>query len=259
MAGFTGERPGRGPGYEYDNSRHQVAYRAVAQLVADQLVVDAGSGDGVGTARLAETASHVVGLDHHEPSVQQAREQHRVPGIEFRTADLSRPWPVQGADAVVAFQIIEHFEDDDAFVRHALDAVRPGGTVVLTTPNRLRSFSENPYHVREYTAPELRALLERHGADVELRGVYGNDRVAAFDERRRIEVERWLRLDPLRLRDHLPDRFVEWAFAMLSTLVRRRASGSDADQAPISVDDFEVRDGDLHQALDLMATVRRSA
>lgn len=256
MTRFTGERPGRGPGYEYDDSRHRVAYLHAATLVEGLVVVDAGTGDGDGAALLARTAERVVGLDHHRGVLEQARRDH--PEVTFVEADLDQPWPVADADLVVALQVVEHFEDDDAFVQRALAAVRPGGTVLLTTPNRLRSFSENPYHVREYTAAELRTLLERHGADVQLHGVFGNERVAAFDERRRAAVAWWLRLDPLRLRERLPPAVVERAFALLSTLVRRRASERGTSE-PITVDDFEVRAGDLDTCLDLVAMVRRPA
>ena len=34
---------------------------------------------------------------------------------------------------------------------------------MLTTPNILKTFSENPYHVREYTCDQLLALLEQTG------------------------------------------------------------------------------------------------
>jgi 2-polyprenyl-3-methyl-5-hydroxy-6-metoxy-1,4-benzoquinol methylase len=264
---FSGERPGRGPGYDYDDSRHQVVYRHVLDLVAGRTVVDAGAGDGAGSAVLATVAAHVTGLDHHAPSVAAATREHGRAGLEFRHADLADPWPVRGADVVVAFQIIEHFEDDHAFVAHALDAVAPGGLVVITTPNVRMTFSENPWHVREYRAEELTALLAAHSDDVDVLGVFGNDRVAAFDRRRRAEVDKWLRLDPLRLRDRLPRPVVEWAFATLSTVVRRRASGAGGrpvdgdggrDDGPITIDDFEVRPGDLEECLDFFALVRRT-
>ncbi len=260
MGGFTGERPGRGPGYDYDDSRHRVAYLAADPLVAGRRVVDAGSGDGVGTTMLASSAASVTGLDHHQPSVVAARAAHGTEAVAFEVADLSRPWPVHDADVVVAFQILEHFEDDHAFVDHALAAVQPGGRVVLTTPNRLTTFSDNPWHVREYVSAELRALLSSHADEVDLRGVHGNERVAAFDAARRAEVTKWLRLDPWGLRDRLPRRLVGVAFAGLSTLVRRRAStSSGTTDAPITVDDFSVRAGDLDTCLDFFAVVTRPA
>jgi len=267
MARFSGERPGRGPGYDYDDSRHQVAYRAVAELVRDKVVVDAGSGDGAGTAVLAATAAHVTGLDHHRPSVVAASAAHGGTSVDFLRADLASPWPVEGADVVIAFQIIEHFVDDHAFVANALAALAPGGLVVITTPNVRTSFSENPWHVREYRADELGVLLAAHSDDVEIRGVYGNERVAEFDRRRRAEVDKWLRLDPWRLRDRLPRRVVELAFATLSTVVRRSAAGRSRDggssagvagAGPITGDDFEVRAGDLDACLDFFAVVRRT-
>lgn len=274
MVTFSGERPGRGTGYEYDDSRHQVAYEYAMGLVTGRVVVDAGSGDGAGTALLATTAASVTGLDHHEPSVAAALDAHGQPTVDFLHADLGEPWPIDDADVVVAFQIIEHFDDDDAFVDRALASVVPGGCVLITTPNVIHTFSENPYHVREYRPEELMALLARHSDDVEVLGVYGNERVAAFDRRRQAEVQRWLRLDPWRLRDRLPRPIVEFAFATLSTLVRRRASvgergggapsddGSAASVAPVgsklTVADFEVRPGDLDECLDFFAIVART-
>lgn len=257
MTTFTGERPGRGPGYEYDHARHQIAYDVVAGMVDGEVVVDAGSGDGTGASLFAERASRVVGLDHHAGAVAEATRVHGSSHVAFEQADLAAPWPVEDADTVVALQVIEHIEDDDAFVRHAMAALRPGGRLLLTTPNRLLTFSDNPWHVREYTAEQLRSLLARHG-EVELRGVFGNDRVTAFDERRRAEVQRWLRLDPWNLRSRLPRAVVDPLFATLSTVVRRRASaGGGPDAAPIEVSDFEVRDGDLDACLDLFAVVHR--
>lgn len=265
---FSGERPGRGAGYEYDDSRHQVAYLHAATLVDGLMVVDAGSGDGQGTMVLAASASHVTGLDYHESSVAAANVGLGSSTVDFIHADLATTWPVQDADAVVAFQIIEHFDDDNGFVERALNAVKPGGKVIITTPNIVQTFSENPYHVREYRAEELRTLLTAHSDEVQLLGVFGNQRVAEFDRHRKAEVQRWLRLDPWRLRDRLPRRVVEVAFATLSTLVRRRASaaatsgrtgGQPAAQVvaggPITVNDFEIGEGDLDACLDYFAIV----
>ncbi len=273
MPTFSGERPGRGAGYEYDDSRHQVAYEYANRLVSGRRVVDAGSGDGAGTALLATTAAQVTGLDYHEPSVTAATAAHGGPTVTFLHADLGEPWPVDDADVVVAFQIIEHFEDDDGFVERALASVVPGGRVLITTPNVIHTFSENPYHVREYRPEELEVLLARHSDEVEVLGVYGNDRVTAFDRRRQAEVQRWLRLDPFKLRDRLPRPIVEFAFATLSTLVRRRASATggagdagagspgtgDNAGSPITVADFDVRAGNLDDCLDFFAIVTRTS
>ena len=84
--------------------------------------------------------------------------------------------------------------------------------------------SENPYHVHEYTAAELHALLARFFAQVEVRGIVGTERVYAFERARGAQAQRILRLDPLGLRHLLPQKLVRWAFARLALLVRSRVA-----------------------------------
>jgi len=128
----------------------------------------------------------------------------------------------------------------------------PDGALLLTTPNRLTSFSENPYHVREYAPDELYALVAPLFASVTLLGVHGNAKVQAFDGARRRAVERILRFDPLGFRRLLPRWLVTHAFARLAVLVRRQVRESTA--APrITPEDFAVRADAIENALDLVA------
>jgi hypothetical protein len=128
----------------------------------------------------------------------------------------------------------------------------PGGQLLLTTPNRLKTFSENPYHVHEYTAAELAALLRAVFTGVTVLGMHGNAKVTAFDQRREQAVKRILRLDPLGLRKLLPAAVVNYAFAKLAVLVRRRAHAA-ATPERIVPEDFHVSGEDVGGALDLVA------
>jgi 2-polyprenyl-3-methyl-5-hydroxy-6-metoxy-1,4-benzoquinol methylase len=72
----------------------------------------------------------------------------RYPGFpadaEFRVADLDAgPWPITPgeADVVTAVEIIEHLENPWAFTRALVDLVKPGGWVVVTTPNQTSALS----------------------------------------------------------------------------------------------------------------------
>jgi ubiquinone/menaquinone biosynthesis C-methylase UbiE len=68
--------------------------------------------------------------------------------------------PDKAVDWVVAVDVIEHNEDDEAFLRHMWRVARKG--VYLTTPNRAHHPDRNwPYHVREYTPEEFAALFAR--------------------------------------------------------------------------------------------------
>ena len=60
-------------------------------------------------------------------------------GIAFIRADLNRdpiPVPDQSADVAIAIETIEHLENPRAFVRELVRIARPGGWIVVSTPNQ---------------------------------------------------------------------------------------------------------------------------
>ncbi len=83
--------------------------------------------------------------------------------------------PDNSRDGIVAVEVIEHIDQDEAFVRQIARVLRPGAWAYFTTPNGDYIKNEppnyNPDHVRHYRREELQSLLERHFALVEV--VYG--------------------------------------------------------------------------------------
>lgn len=77
--------------------------------------------------------------------------------------------PPESFDVVVAVEVLEHVEHDDAFVRNVAAVLRPGGAFVMTTPNG--DFLPTPYpdHKRHYKHAQLSILLEKHFDSVEVR------------------------------------------------------------------------------------------
>jgi SAM-dependent methyltransferase len=247
------ERPGWGADFDYDEGRHLVAYEYAKPLARGKRVLDAGCGEGFCTHELAAHAASVVGVDYHTEAIETARAKWHEPNLSFRVVDLSRESPGDAEfDLVLNFQVLEHVPDEVPFLRNLARSLVPEGSLILTTPNSAMSFSENPCHLREYTAEELQALLARVFSRVDLIGVFAGGRVGAFDRERQRAIERILALDPLGLRRLLPERLLHFAFARLGQLVRRQAHKS-VGPAPLTTEDFEIRHGDLARALDLVA------
>jgi SAM-dependent methyltransferase len=248
---FTGERLHEGDAlFGVDLARHQAAYEFARALAAGARVLDLGCGTGYGTAALAERAGLAVGVDRIAPDASARRG-----GARFLRADLSGiPLRAGVFDLVVSFQVIEHLREPGPYLGAIARCLRPGGTALLTTPNRLTSDGVNPFHVHEYEAAELAALLNRHFGEVELRGLAAGPAVAGYFEARLRRIRRVVRLDPLRLRERLPRALVEGAFAFFARRVRRGiARGEGLPDA--SWRDFPIGPADP-ACLDLLAICR---
>jgi SAM-dependent methyltransferase len=200
----------------------------------------------------------VVGADRSWDAIREAG-RIGARNVVLSCSDLeSLPFRDASFDVVCSFQVLEHFREPVAMLREAARVLRPSGVLFLTTPNGLTSFSENPYHVKEYRPGELRDLVEPFFASVELLGVFGNDRVRELRSSRRLHVERILKLDPLRLRRFLPESVQKWAFARLARFVRRRMRADHREAfSGLDPSDFAVRPDDLDESIDLLAICRK--
>jgi len=253
---FTGERLlGEAADFRVDLERHLAAYRFARERAEGRSVLDAGCGEGYGAALLASVARRVLGVDRSEATAVAAA-RHQAPGLEFRAFDLERLAALgERFELVVSFQVIEHLPDPLGFLRALAACAAPGGEIIVTTPNRLMSVSENPYHLREWTALELRALAEPVLPGSRVLGVHGSERVLAYERARGAQVRRILRLDPLGLRRLLPGFVVRTVFPRLAQMVRHRLRAGDALPA-VGPEDFSVREDGLDRALDLVLVAK---
>jgi SAM-dependent methyltransferase len=249
---FTGERlPERDASFAVDLARHRAAYEFARERLAGARILDLGCGSGSGTANLASGAARVVGIDRVAPDPDS-----RSAGAHFCRADIAGlPVRAHSFDAVVSFQVIEHLADPDPYLRAIAALLVAGGTALLSTPNRRLSDGVNPYHVHEYLSGELRDLLERRFAEVEVLGVGMSEPVRRTMAARSRRIRRVMRLDPLRLRDHLPRALTVRLFAWGALLVRRAAARA-AGTPGVSWRDFPIGRADDATSLDWLAVCR---
>jgi 2-polyprenyl-3-methyl-5-hydroxy-6-metoxy-1,4-benzoquinol methylase len=204
-------------------SRH--THATVARLLAAEpgcrTVLDIPCGEGAFLERL-----RAAGLEGHGADIVN---RLAPPGASFTAADMNAPLPFpDGAfDAVVCIDGIEHLERPFDFARECRRIVRPGGVLIVSTPNisalrsrwrwlltgfhnkgkvPLNERDPNPWHhVNLLSFPELRYLLHRH--DFRITAVATN----------RIKPVSWLYL-PL------------WPVAALATVLAMRRWERDPDQ-----------------------------
>jgi SAM-dependent methyltransferase len=186
---LTGERTI--PGIDVENywfRRHEVAYHHLAPRCTGLDVLEAGCGEGYGADLIANVARRVAAVDYDEASVAHVRS--RYPRVDVMQGNLAAlPLPDASVDIVVNFQVIEHLWDQPQFVRECHRVLRPGGELVMSTPNRItfspgRDTPINPFHTRELDAAELTELLTGSGFAVsDVYGVFHGPRLCAMDAR----------------------------------------------------------------------------
>jgi 2-polyprenyl-3-methyl-5-hydroxy-6-metoxy-1,4-benzoquinol methylase len=108
--------------------------------------------DGVFTIRLQQLGGQAVGYDVSPAAIAQA-ERFRE-GFPHPTFSTIRPGPGQ-FDVVYCNEVLEHIQDDRAFVGELIGFLAPGGVLVGTTP--VGRFFWDPDHKRMY---DERSLLE---------------------------------------------------------------------------------------------------
>jgi 2-polyprenyl-6-hydroxyphenyl methylase/3-demethylubiquinone-9 3-methyltransferase len=99
--------------------------------------LDVGCGAGLLCEPLARLGADVTGVDAAEANLDAAREHARGSGlaIEYRWGDVGQ-LGLTGYDLVTAMEVIEHVADKPAFLAALAAALKPGGLMVLSTPNR---------------------------------------------------------------------------------------------------------------------------
>ncbi len=163
---FTGERL-TGAVHGQVEIEHYHRYLFARALCRDKDVLDVASGEGYGTAQLAQVARYAIGIEYAGATVANAVVNFPGQNLRFVRGDArSLPLADACADIVTSFETIEHFDRQADFVREVRRVLRPGGLFIVSTPDReiynAPGAPTNPYHVHEFDRAEFLELLHRH-------------------------------------------------------------------------------------------------
>ena len=114
----------------------------------------------------------VLGVDINQPLIAANQQNNQVENISYDVGDCFALKLGEGAvSGATAMELIEHLPVDkvDGFINEVRRVVRPGGSFICSTPqNSHGDIPVVPWHVKEYSVVELRAILERHFASVKI-------------------------------------------------------------------------------------------
>jgi len=156
-------------------------------------VYDAGSGLGQHSYYIARKCKscEITGVDINSEQVRENNEFFRKIGwadrVKFQTGRLEEYVCPGCFDLILNIEVIEHIEDDQKVLENFARSLKPGGTLILSTPSLFAephdhdddgehtpgSFVDE--HVRDgYDPEDLKAKLQKAGfTDVKIKFMYG--------------------------------------------------------------------------------------
>ena len=181
-------------------AQHQAAYAFAARVAAGKRVLEIGFGEGYGADLLAQTAASVTAIDTAPGNIPRAQAKYQRPNLRFLHMPGQRmDFPDGAFEVAGSFQVIEHIPEAQLLphLREVARVLAPGGCYCLSTLNLAHAMKPGQpyqkliYHEKEFTGPELRALLAQAFPRVELSGLYLSPRHRLFQRLKKWGLDRW--------------------------------------------------------------------
>lgn len=131
------------------------------------LEIGCGTGFVISAISKQFPEARLSGSEYLEEGLAYARQ--RLPSAEFTQMD-ARNIPYESTlDAIGAFDVLEHIEEDEVVLQQICKALKPGGILFITVPQHRWLWSavdDYACHVRRYGANELHQKVSKAGFEI---------------------------------------------------------------------------------------------
>lgn len=222
-------------------------------------VVDLACGTGYGSRILLEKSQTYIGIDINEEALTYAQKKYSGPNSSFLKMDVNNLiFKNYSFESAVAFEMIEHLDSAQIFLKEVSRILTPKGVFVVSTPNRLVQSPNgklmSPYHTKEYDPQEFERLLKKHFSHVTIFGQRKSKKaiqsVDAFMFSQKVR-QTLVDLDFLRFRKLFSPDTKEIIWKYLGNLVGRKA------QENITNSDYLITKKNLDSSEYLLAVCKK--
>ncbi|MGI5846184.1 MAG: class I SAM-dependent methyltransferase [Alphaproteobacteria bacterium] len=162
--------------------KHLFAYEYVKQFLFPRAnVLEVGCGDGYGTCYINRSDINLEAIDVSKDAIKIAKSKYKnIKFKSFNGKDFN--YPDNTFDVILSFQVIEHVESVEQYLKELRRILKPKGLLILTTPDRRYRLTKNqkpwnPFHLREYDLKLYKQDLKKIFPKTEIFSVLSSEEI----------------------------------------------------------------------------------